>query len=572
MRIVVRSVSLSVFVTLGSNLVAQGPSPATATAPDPLPMKHAAAPTLPAIAPADLMSWLYAYADDSMMGREAGSPWNLKATAWIADQARQMGLVPAGENGTYFQDVPLVQVVYDSTGTLGTAAATFTAWTDFIPRDQARPTRSLDGVPVVYAGVWGDSAIPPEPAAGKLVLIGVRSGTNPSGQPAWQVNRIQASNRYRGAAGIAIASMDHMSPDFRAGLREPRITMRGAAQSDTAVVPSYLYVTAAMAQALLGRSLAGAAPGTAGGTVRGRVAFVDVPAPARNVVALLPGSDAKLKGTYVAIGAHNDHVGFGHFPVDHDSLRAFNTAVRRLVDSLPPGRSVSPQLFAGIRVNVDSLRRLRPARPDSIFNGADDDASGTVTVLEIAEQFAAERQRPARSLLFIWHSAEELGLYGAQWFTDHPTVPRDSIVAQLNIDMVGRGEAADLKGGGPGYLQLIGSRRLSTELGDLVESVNKTQRQPFTFDYQYDAAGHPEQFYCRSDHYEYARYGIPIVFFSTGDHQDYHQVTDEPQYIAYAHLTRVAQLIHDVAKSVANLDHRVAVDKPKPDPNAPCRQ
>ena len=92
------------------------------------------------------------------------------------------------------------------------------------------------------------------------------------------------------------------------------------------------------------------------------------------------------------------------------------------------------------------------------------------------------------------------------------------------------------------------------------------------FDYQYDADGHPENYYCRSDHYMYARYGIPVVFFSTGGHFDYHLVTDEPQYIDYEQLGRVARFIADVVMHVANLDHRPVVDKPKPDPNAPCQQ
>jgi len=151
-------------------------------------------------------------------------------------------------------------------------------------------------------------------------------------------------------------------------------------------------------------------------------------------------------------------------------------------------------------------------------------------------------------------------------------LPRDSIVAQLNMDMIGRGGPNDEKGGGPGYLQLIGSRRLSTELGDIVEAVGKTESTTFHFDYAYDANGHPEQYYCRSDHYEYARYGIPITFFSTGGHRDYHEVTDEPQYIDYDQLARVANLVHDVALRVANLDHRVVVDHPKPDPHGQCKQ
>jgi Zn-dependent M28 family amino/carboxypeptidase len=207
-----------------------------------------------------------------------------------------------------------------------------------------------------------------------------------------------------------------------------------------------------------------------------------------------------------------------------------------------------------------------------VFNGADDDGSGSMAVLEVAEAFARSPTKPRRSLLFVWHTGEEGGLRGSRHFSDHPTVPRDSIVAHLNMDMVGRGGAADILGGGPDFLQLVGSRRLSTELGDLVESVNASSSRPLRFDYSMDANGHPERIYCRSDHVHYARYGIPIVFFTTGLHMDYHQLTDEPQYIDYDKLRRVAQLVYDVASRVGNLDHRVVVDKPKPDPTAPCAQ
>ena len=151
-------------------------------------------------------------------------------------------------------------------------------------------------------------------------------------------------------------------------------------------------------------------------------------------------------------------------------------------------------------------------------------------------------------------------------------MPRDSIVAQLNIDMIGRGDPSDLKGGGPGYLQLIGSRRLSTELGDLIEQVNREGKHGFQFDYTYDAVGHPANYYCRSDHYMYARFGIPIAFFSTGAHEDYHQVTDEVQYIDFEKMARVVGLVEASTLAVANLDHPVVVDKPKPDPKAPCKQ
>jgi Zn-dependent M28 family amino/carboxypeptidase len=265
-------------------------------------------------------------------------------------------------------------------------------------------------------------------------------------------------------------------------------------------------------------------------------------------------------------------------PIDTDSIRAFNLAAEKIyvarTHELPdfPGSGLTASERATIHVNVDSLRKIRPARLDSVYNGADDDGSGSIGLLEIAEKFINDRVRPKRSLLFVWHTGEELDLYGSEFFTDHPTIPRDSIVGQLNIDMIGRGEADDMPGGSPDYLQLIGSRRLSTELGDLLEKVNVTDKHNFKFDYTFDAAGHPEQYYCRSDHYEYARYGIPIAFMSTGGHVDYHQVTDEPQYINYTHLARVANFVADLAAHVGNLDHRLVVDHPKPDPKGECVQ
>jgi hypothetical protein len=140
------------------------------------------------------------------------------------------------------------------------------------------------------------------------------------------------------------------------------------------------------------------------------------------------------------------------------------------------------------------------------------------------------------------------------------------------MDMIGRGDSADIAGGGPQYLQLVGSRRLSTELGDLVERVNAEGRHGFTFDYSWDANGHPANIYCRSDHYMYARFGIPVTFFTTGEHLDYHQLTDEAEYIDYDKLARVAGLVQDVARHVTDLDHRPVVDKPKPDPEGKCKQ
>ena len=243
-----------------------------------------------------------------------------------------------------------------------------------------------------------------------------------------------------------------------------------------------------------------------------------------------------------------------------------------------PVRPATAEETARIRTILDSLRRVHRPRLDSIRNGADDDGSGTVSILEIAERMALGGERPRRSILFVSHTGEETGLLGSRWYSDHPTVPRDSIVAEIDQDMIGRGTSHDFPRGGTGagsdtYLEVMGAKRLSREFGEMMEAANARQPIPFAFDYTYDQPGHPLQYYCRADHYSYARYGIPSLALSRGEHLDYHQVTDEAQYISYRDLARVSRMVHDGALAVANADRRPALDAPKPtDPDAPCRQ
>jgi hypothetical protein len=365
-----------------------------------------------AISARDLQGRLTAFSHDSMMGREAGTIWDTKATDYVAAEFTKLGLEPTGENGTYFQSVPNIVV---------------------------RDTSAERGV-------------------------------------------------------------------------------------------------------------------------------------ARNVVAVVRGIDPALRGEYVSITAHNDHVGYSHRPVDHDSLRAFNMVIRPMgADSRPHAPSLEET--ARIRAILDSLRNVHTPRLDSIYNGADDDGSGTIALIEIAHAMARGNVKPRRSILFVSHTAEEKGLLGSEWYTDHATVPIDSIVAELDLDMVGRGAARDINGGGPTYLEVVGSRRLSKEFGDWLETVNAKEPVPFVFNYEYDAPGHPDQYYCRADHYNYARYGIPSVSLSRGGHMDYHQLTDESQYIDYPDYARLTRMVFDAAIFVANADHRPQLDVPKPtNPHIPCKQ
>jgi hypothetical protein len=539
----------------------------------PLPIKFPAKPTAGAITSADLMSRLYIFADDSMMGRPAGTVYHDKGTDYIARELARLGLKPAGDNGTYFQQIPLIQRALAEGAKLTVDGRDFVVWRDFLPRDQGPTARAVQNATAVYGGVLGDSAsaISPQLAAGKVVVFSVPRG--------WQSNRLGLTQRYLGAVAIVVASLDSIPVASQKALAEPTTRFDGSEPlPQIPPVPSFFYATRALAESMLGAPMQSLTSGASGKTLVGGYAFVERPSPgARNVIAILPGSDPALRGEYVAIGAHSDHIGFSApnsditLPVDHDSLYAFYHVVRP--DGADDGvKPATPQDWPKVRSMLDSLRKVHTARADSIYNGADDDGSGSMTVLEVAEAFATAKDGPRRSILFVWHVAEEEGMLGSGYFTDHPTVPRDSIVGQINIDMVGRGPGAAAPGGGTGDLQLIGSRRLSTELGDIVDAEGKKLSPAIKFDYRYDANGHPGQYYCRSDHYMYARYGIPVVFMSTGGHPEYHQVTDEPQYIDYDGMARIAQLVYNTATHVANLDHRLVVDKPKPDPHGSCVQ
>jgi len=546
-----------------------------------LPRTHAPHPTAAAITEEDLRTRLYIVADDSMQGREAGTNGGARANAYLVRELTRLGLTPAGDGGTFLQTIPLSIRGPDTTSTLRIDGAAgqlrqFYDWV-LVPRIGLQTFLggqpyggSFNGtsVPTVFGGRIGASApLPPEDARGRVVVFIAPLGNN--GRPAiafWQRDNLLA---YRDAAAVlVVGGIDAGVPPF---FRYPRDAYDDRTKPAPAL--SVLLGTRAFGESIFGRSLDSLAVGTAGKPITGRAGFVDRPteAPAQNVVAILPGSDPALRHEYVAIGSHIDHVGMGP-ALDHDSVRVANVIARARGADDPPPHLTDAQR-ARVLTALDSVHRARPARVDSIANGADDDGSGAVIALELAEQFARAEVKPKRSLLFVWHTAEEKGLFGAQYYSDHPTVPRDSIVAQINMDQMGRGGPEDAPPGGADALVVIGSRRLSTELGDLAERVNARNTTPFHFDYRFDQNGDPTNAYCRSDHYMYARYGIPIVFFSAAAwHIDYHMVSDEAQYVDYPRMTRIASYIGDLTRAVADLDHRPVVDKQKPDPNGTCRQ
>jgi Zn-dependent M28 family amino/carboxypeptidase len=234
-----------------------------------------------------------------------------------------------------------------------------------------------------------------------------------------------------------------------------------------------------------------------------------------NVVGVLEGSDPRLKDEYVVFSAHYDH--------------------------------------------------LKTSSAGDVYNGADDDGSGTSAVLEIAE--ALSLARPKRSVLIIFHTGEELGLFGSAFNTDYePAVPLAKLVADFNIDMIGRTrepgdtDSRDKELCDKDSVYVIGADKLSTELNRISEDTNKETAR-MRFDYTYNDENHPQRFYYRSDHYNYAKHGIPIIFYFTGVHRDYHRTTDDVDKIDFEKMERITRLVFATGWRVANLDHRLTVDK-----------
>jgi Zn-dependent M28 family amino/carboxypeptidase len=243
----------------------------------------------------------------------------------------------------------------------------------------------------------------------------------------------------------------------------------------------------------------------------------------QNVVALWEGSDGQLKNEMVAVGAHYDH--------------------------------------DGVRPNAKG--------EDKIWNGADDDGSGTVAVLAIAEALAKAAKRPKRSVLLVWHAGEEKGLWGSEYFNKFPTVNIKNVVAQLNIDMIGRSRKTtdtnpkNKSLSGEDEIYVIGSEMMSSKLGEVTKSINDSFLK-LGYNYKYDDPKDTNQFFFRSDHYHYAVNGIPIVFWFDGEHEDYHQASDHADKIDYRKMEKVSRTIFLTMWEIADLQTRPVVDKQLP--------
>lgn len=512
----------------------------------------AAAPTfgnVDSITARQLKEYLTFIASDELEGRDTPSKGLDIAAKYIAGHLASWGIKPAGGDGTYFQKVPLrhSKIVSGSTrfeingqqyeygkDFLTTLAESNFSNTGFVFAGNGWVVKSKNIDP--YKGIdVKDKIVVVTNALPKGVTFGDLQGPpgNDWMSPPYyaQMNGAKAVLNFSTFGGMANWEGAKWNQSEKGvvefGKQQSQIKIPMITASPKLLTALFqgekfsaanLFNKTAAGEAMESFDLNAAKKGGATVTVKTENVFT------QNVIGLLEGSDPALKNEYVAVGAHYDHVGMNPFA----------------------------------------------SGSDKIWNGADDDGSGTVAVMSIAKAFAEGAQKPKRSILFIWHAGEEKGLWGSEYFADNPTVPITSIITELNIDMIGRYQN-DGDENHPqnknlpkqGEVFSIGSKMMSTELGEISESVNNSFLK-VNFNYKYDDPKDPEQFFYRSDHFNYAKKGIPIIFYMDGSHADYHQVSDSVEKINFESMEKVTKTIFATGWELANRATRPKVDKPLP--------
>jgi peptidase M28-like protein len=473
---------------------------------------------------ADIKNDLFALAGDAMRGREGGTLDELAASAWIAERARDAGLLPGGDNGTFFQFFPLERLRVSASSTVTLGGRTLRMGRDVVPDAPAlanvdapitvADANALTGLAlkdrvlvVRYAGVTAvpsaPAAAPPPAAAGRGSDAGGGQRPPPAQPPTlrnWLRGVQRAVAAEAPAAIVAIVPDDASDQWARVAISFPR----GAYGLDPDGTGEPRAVPRA-APLLYVRESALEAPLAADARLVASIVTETFTYPSVNVIGKVAGRDPRLAGEYVLFSAHQDH--------------------------------------DGERYAVNG---------DDIWNGADDNATTAVALLAIGRAFSASPGR--RSALFVWHGAEERGLMGSRWYVKHPAVPLASIVAVLNGDMMGRND--------PDSAALLGAippHRNSPELVQIALDANKAV-SGFAVDHSWDAADHREGWYYRSDHLPYARAGVPALFFTTLLHADYHTPFDNPDRIDVVKLTKMTRWMYATGRAVAEAEKRPAVD------------
>jgi len=481
----------------------------------------------------DLRKHLTIIASDDFQGRDTGSEGQMKAANYLVDHYSGIGLEKSGaKEKSYFQQVPLEESSWDNP-TIKVNGEEYKFLEDFYSFPNSSQVMKEVANEIVFMG-YGiadknyddykntdvkDKVLiiktgEPQKKNGMFHISGTEDASD------WTTNwrKKLEHAKTKGAKVLFIIDDDFAKNSVR---QKPYFNSKGMKLRDggSKVFANTIYISPEMASKLMksskiekwykkinkkGKSKARRVAQKVDFELKKKENIFESP----NVLGYLEGTD--LKDELLVITSHYDHVG---------------------------------------------------TKGDKIFNGADDDGSGTVAVMEIAEAFAkakAEGNGPRRSILFMNVTGEEKGLLGSEFYTNNPVYPLKNTIANLNIDMVGRLDKLHDESS-KNYVYVIGSDRLSTELHDINEKANKTYVN-MNLDYKYNDKDDPQRFYYRSDHYNFAKNDIPIIFYFNGTHDDYHQETDTVEKIAFDMLEKRARLVFYTAWQLVNQDKRIEVN------------
>jgi len=487
----------------------------------------------------DLRNHLSTLASDAYEGRETGTPGQQKAAEYIANHFQRLGLPRIYDDSSFFQPIGFKAQSWTTNELIVGDSIVRHLW-EYYAYPSSNPVQSaLEVDEAVFIGYGiqdeGYDDYRRADVAGKLVVFydqepvtreGLSQITGTADRSVWagdwrrKVELAQA----KGAAGVLI--IDRNFKENVAQARKEILNTRlqidnnpGKADID---IPN-AFINTNLAVRLFGKRLkkvlrrrdkmnkkGKSKPVDFDCTVQLRLAKDVRSLEGENVLGFIEGSDAARKDEVVIITAHYDHLG---------------------------------------------------TRGDAVYNGADDNGSGTSTVLEIAEAFAKAKEAgegPRRSVLCMLVSGEEKGLLGSRYYSENPVFPLESTVANVNVDMVGRVDEAHADD--PNYIYVIGADRLSSELHEINETANQTYTQ-LELDYTYNEKDDPNRYYYRSDHYNFAKKGIPAIFYFNGTHEDYHRSTDTVDKINFEKMEKIGQLVFHTAWELANRDKRIVVDQ-----------
>lgn len=490
------------------------------------------------ITASDLEVHLSILASDAYEGRETGTPGQKKAAAYIADQFEKRGLPKIGEDDSFFQKISFISENWNEISFAIQDSTYRNLWDYYAYPSTNYDNASLLEREVLFLGFGIDdpaySDYEGEDVSGKLLLVfdgeptdnnGISQITNAETPSDWATDwrkKVRLAKE-RNAAGIYI-----IDRNFKANVAQARkVILNRQLQYGSSESAEYnyipnIFISSTLVETLLGKKVKKLIRARRKIEKKGKsksftfetnTAFRYEKSTneliGENVLGYIEGTDPAVKDEIVVVTAHYDHLG---------------------------------------------------KRGDAVYNGADDNASGTSTVLEVNEAFVEAKQAgigPRRSVLTMLVSGEEKGLLGSAYYSDHPIFPIENTVANVNVDMVGRVDPKHE--GNPDYIYVIGADRLSTELHEINEAANAAHTN-LELDYTYNEEDDPNRYYYRSDHYNFAEKGVPAIFYFNGTHADYHRTSDTMEKINFEKMAKIGRLVFYTAWELANREKRIVVD------------